>query len=419
MVAKKKQIEGSDRKYSKEPAKLCLRKRGDGRQVVYLEIYLGGKRTYERLPDLVMLPELDESASAVGALSEAERLAIHKQNEKIIKKNDITLRKAQKLCRQRNKELKAQIPANKYVQEESEYKQAMMLLGWMNKYYDIQKSRGVRNLYVIKRVMRTIVQYNKEKLGMDDVALANVDKNYCIGYVDFLRSGYRTRTGEPLSSKSGFNFTGELNTALNTAVREGMIRTNPMMLLTPNEKIQPREAIREYLTIDEVKALIQTPCDCPIVKQGFLFACNCGLRLGDVMALRWKNIVSDDGVWRIDTRQIKTENLAHISLPMQARQWMPPMPKTAAEREEKVFPKLTPARIEKHLKPWVEAAGIIGKNVTFHTSRHTYATMLLTLGADLYTVSKLLGHTSVRHTQRYAKIVNKKIDDAVNLIDGI
>ena len=57
--------------------------------------------------------------------------------------------------------------------------------------------------------------------------------------------------------------------------------------------------------------------------------------------------------------------------------------------------------------------------VLFHTSRHTFATMMLTLGADLYTVSKLLGHTSVKMTQVYAKIVNKKKDDAVNLTNGL
>ena len=73
--------------------------------------------------------------------------------------------------------------------------------------------------------------------------------------------------------------------------------------------------------------------------------------------------------------------------------------------------------MKEYLKPWVKEAGIINKDVCFHTSRHTYATMLLTLGVDLYTVSKLLGHTSIRHTQRYAKIINQKKDDAIALLD--
>ncbi len=61
----------------------------------------------------------------------------------------------------------------------------------------------------------------------------------------------------------------------------------------------------------------------------------------------------------------------------------------------------------------------IDKHFTFHTARHTFATMLLTLGADIYTVSKQLSHTNVKTTQIYAKIVNKKKDDAVSLVDNI
>ena len=55
----------------------------------------------------------------------------------------------------------------------------------------------------------------------------------------------------------------------------------------------------------------------------------------------------------------------------------------------------------------------------FHMARHTFATMMLTLGADLYTTSKLLGHADVKMTQVYAKIINQKKDDAVNLVNGL
>lgn len=61
----------------------------------------------------------------------------------------------------------------------------------------------------------------------------------------------------------------------------------------------------------------------------------------------------------------------------------------------------------------------LAQPITFHTARHTFATMMLTLGADLYTTSKLLGHVDVRMTQVYAKIVNKKKDEAVNLVNGL
>ena len=61
----------------------------------------------------------------------------------------------------------------------------------------------------------------------------------------------------------------------------------------------------------------------------------------------------------------------------------------------------------------------LAQPITFHLARHTFATMMLTLGADLYTTSKLLGHTDVKMTQVYAKIVNRKKDEAVNLVNGL
>ena len=70
------------------------------------------------------------------------------------------------------------------------------------------------------------------------------------------------------------------------------------------------------------------------------------------------------------------------------------------------------------LHKWVEQAGI-SKHVTFHTARHTHATMMLTLGVDLYTVSKLLGHTNIQTTQIYAKLVDESKKKAIDLIPNI
>ena len=225
----------------------------------------------------------------------------------------------------------------------------------------------------------------------------------------------RAVDGRCLSPKSGFNILCELNTALNTAVREGILVTNPFSLLSSSEKIQPVEVIREYLTIDEVKQLIRAKCGNETVKRAFLFSCNCGLRLSDVRALKWKDIYSDNGTWKVATRMKKTENVVYIPLPGQALKWLPDIERNA---DSNVFSDLTPYALSKYLKPWVKEAGIMNKNVSYHTARHTYATMLLTLGVDLYTVSKLLGHTSIKHTQRYAKIISQKKDDAVRLIDN-
>ena len=74
-----------------------------------------------------------------------------------------------------------------------------------------------------------------------------------------------------------------------------------------------------------------------------------------------------------------------------------------------------PSWISKPLQRWIQSAGIT-KHITFHCSRHTYATLQLASGTDIYTVSKMLGHTNVRTTQVYTKVVDKKKEDAANAI---
>ena len=76
------------------------------------------------------------------------------------------------------------------------------------------------------------------------------------------------------------------------------------------------------------------------------------------------------------------------------------------------------ATINYHIKKWVKN-GHIDKTISFHCSRHTFATMMLTLGADLYTTSKLLGHANVTTTQIYSKIIDKKKVETVNLVDNL
>ena len=116
----------------------------------------------------------------------------------------------------------------------------------------------------------------------------------------------------------------------------------------------------------------------------------------------------------------KSEKPVHIPLGVQARRWIPGCENGGKhDAGSLVFEHLPgDTRINDILKTWAADAGIT-KSVTYHTSRHTFATMLLTLGADLYTVSKLLGHSQIKNTQIYAEIINRRKDEAVNLIDKV
>lgn len=169
---------------------------------------------------------------------------------------------------------------------------------------------------------------------------------------------------------------------------------------------------REYLTIDELNTLAATPCDRPIMKRASLFSALTGMRQSDIQKLKWKEIIKDGEHYRILFTQQKTKGVQYMPISDQAYQ----LCGERGEPDRLVFEGLQdPSWINKPLERWIKAAGIT-KHITFHCFRHTYATLQLTNGTDIYTVSKMLGHTKVTTTQIYAKIVDEKKEQAADTI---
>ena len=190
-----------------------------------------------------------------------------------------------------------------------------------------------------------------------------------------------------------------------------------MKELDAKERIQPKDGKKEYLTIEELKALMATDSYRPEVKQAFIFACFTGLRLSDMYKLAPIHIFkTPDGKGEyIDMEMQKTEKPVIIPLSEEAKRWLP---KTKGITTPFFDIPTTQTVIGRALRKWAEAAGV-EKHISFHCSRHTFGTMMLTLGADLFTTSKLMGHTNIQTTEIYAKIVDKKKEEAINLIDGM
>lgn len=372
----------------KSPIKIRFKAMKNGYQSIYLDCYHDGCRSYEYLK-LYLVPETDNKAA---------------------RQNATAMRKAEAALKGRLRELKKLPSMNKRLAREDVSQTDLTLSEWLTRFKEIQRSRGVRDLYAIERLRGIIAG-----MGGGEVTLKAVDKDFCLSFMEYLKTGYKTANGLPLKSKTVFNRQCTLVTALNVAVREGIIPFNPMNRLSRHERVKTSKGKREYLTIDEVKALIATPCKRKDIKYSYLFACNCGLRLGDVRKLKWGDITKDGNRWLLSVVMNKSEKPVHIPLGVQARRWLPK--RKGADADSLVFGELPrDTHINAHLKMWAAKAGIT-KAITYHTSRHTFATMLLTLGADLYTVSKLLGHSQIKNTQIYAEIINRRKDEAVNLAD--
>lgn len=167
---------------------------------------------------------------------------------------------------------------------------------------------------------------------------------------------------------------------------------------------------REFLTLEEVRQLAATPCDTPDLKNASLFSCLTGLRISDILALNWSNIVkATNGGWCLRIKTEKTDTEATLPLSQDAYE-LCGKPCTRL-----VFKDLKRHYTQKPLQEWLEDAGIT-KHITFHCFRHTFATLQVNEGTDIYTVSHLLTHANVGTTQIYADIVDKSKRDAVERI---
>ena len=183
-------------------------------------------------------------------------------------------------------------------------------------------------------------------------------------------------------------------------------------LAAKSKNIIFEEHQREYLTMEELNKLASTPCDSPVLKRAALFSALTGIRHSDIKQLRWRDVVKDNDHYRVMFTQQKTKGVEYMPISDQAYL----LCGNRGGEDRLVFEGLQdPSWISKPVKRWVEAAGIT-KHITFHCFRHTYATLQLANGTDIYTVSKMLGHKKVTTTQIYAKIVDEKKEKAADTI---
>lgn len=369
-------------KVDKTPFKLRRRRLADGRESLFIDHTSGGKHEYEFL-SLYLVPETSVKAKRENAktLRQAEEI-IHAKTEVLVDEQ-------------------AQVEAAKD-------KSKMLLADFIDILIAEYKSQG-RSGYAGLRTAKVVLTSFSP-----DARLCDIDKKFCTDYADWLKGGYLTKDGKTLEKATAFSYFWKLKIVLTCACQKEYIKHNPWKLLSPHEKIQRPESKRDYLTLEEVNKLEHSPYKKDVIRQAFLFACYCGLRISDIVTLRWSNITVNGGQWYVSVVMHKNSKPISLPLPAKALRWLP----ERGEQDDLVFALPNKNSIRKHLKKWAEQAGI-NHDICFHTSRHTYGTMLITAGVDLYTASKMMGHADVRPTQEYAKIVDKKKEEAISLIDNI
>ena len=380
---------------SKEPIRLRRRTTPSGRQSLYLDIYINGKRTYEYLK-LYIDPE---------------------RTREDRDRNRETLQLAESIKAKRMVELRNHqfgflddfaLDTNFF-----DYYKHLCTLRFKNDGSD----GNWNNWWSCLKHLETYAPAN--------TTFRDVTPAFCQGFRNYLDkeakcrdlSKERRERGDkweprPLGANSKQSYWNKFKCCVNTAFEDRIIPTNPLRGIKgfPNAEVE-----RAYLTLDEVKAMAAAPCRYPALKDAFLFSCLTGLRKCDIIKMRWREVVQQGEFTRLIFQQRKTKGQEYLDISPQAVRYM-------GERRgpnDLVFPGFrysTQMLVE--LKKWALKAGIT-KDITFHSGRHTFAVIMLDLGADIYTLQKLLGHKELKTTEVYAKLMDKKKQEAVRMIPDI
>lgn len=295
----------------------------------------------------------------------------------------------------------------------------LLLLDWCDTYTERVKSRVRSERYplLVESVKDVIRDYSGENTRLQDV-----DRNYTLGFIDYVRNVYTIKAGaqhrgEHLKPSTANKKCVIFSSILKEAVKCDLLRKNPFNEVERADKISVPETDNRGLTIEELKRLIDTDTKSARTKQAFLFMCFCGLRVSDAKKLRWSEINIDGEQYTMRIRQKKTEKPLVVPLSENAIKYLP----ENIGEDELVFPDLpTEQTMNRSVKIWAKNAGISDwEHIHLHTARHTFGSMLANAGIDVTITAKLMGDEVRTVSKYYIHIADDTKQRAVKLLDAV
>lgn len=352
---------------------LRKRKLKDGSTSLLLDIYENGTRRTEFLTHL-RLPKIS------NALDRAE------VKEKLELANRIRLERAK------------QLEADDYGIDTSAAKKTQVLV-WLQHYVDNYRLKDKRNMQgAVNRFKNFLSEIDEQNLTMN-----RLSEILITDFRDYLQT---RSTGEGASS-----YFSRFKKMVKHAYKSKLLINNPALDVKVKGLGSAKK--KDVLSIAEIQTLAATPTESKEVKRAFLFSCVTGLRWIDIKEMTWQNVYLKSEMPSISVRQSKTSNDVVIKLNQTAIELLGEPDKN---KKVKVFDLPTANGANKTVKAWVKRAGI-EKQITWHNARHSFGTNLIFTGTDILTASKLIGHTSMKHTQRYVAASEEMKQTAVDKLN--
>lgn len=252
------------------------------------------------------------------------------------------------------------------------------------------------------RLVRYSLEHFKKFIGKEFVLLNEVDEALVKDFKRYLLDN--------LNGETPSNYFTKFKKLCKLATKEKLFEINPADEITVN---RPGGVRKEILSFNEIEKLVKAACGNHEIKQAFLFCLNTGLRHVDVKSLRWNHIDLEAGQIRKSQSKIKTSSNPFVYIDLNTNAKVILSQQKKGNHTDLVFTLPTVEACSKTLKNWVKRAGIL-KNITWHSARHSFATNLLMNNANIKTVSSLLGHSGLKHTEKYTHLVDELKKKAVD-----
>lgn len=279
-------------------------------------------------------------------------------------------------------------------------------------YFDeirVTRNRNSSNSIIIN--WQCTERYLKSFIGDDIITFDAINDKWCLDFRESLIGAKSFgKNADYLSSASASTYFSIFKAALKQAYVDGYFNEDFAGRL---KNIPVQNAQREFLSLDELNALVLAPCDRPVMKRAAIFSALTGIRHVDIKQMKWQDVSKIEEQYRVTFVQQKTKEVNYLPISQQAYS-VCGVPKNP---DDLVFDELPdPSWISRPLKIWVKSAGI-NRNITFHSFRHTFATLQLESGTNLYIVSKMLGHKNIKTTQIYTHVTSSEKNKAANAIN--
>ena len=259
--------------------------------------------------------------------------------------------------------------------------------------------------------LKHTVNFMQWKYKISDIDIRKIDHEFITSYEFYLKSVYNCC--QNTTSKYIKNF-GKI---IRICLANGWIQKNPFI----NYKSKLVEVERAFLSMEEIDAMLEkvfVSDRLNQVKDIFLFSCFTGLAYADVKKLSHKNIaIGVDGERWIYINRTKTDTRSNIPiLPIASYLLEKYKDHPQVVNQDKLLPILSNQKMNSYLKEIADTCGIT-KELTFHIARHTFATTVtLSNGVPIESVSKMLGHKNLKTTQHYAKILDLKVSNDMQIL---